>query len=153
MKHFSGKSNFREKPVFTEIWEPHHNSNHGFTIFLLTNLIVVIILCISIHIKYMITIKYWLNFNMLSWCYNKQHTKHIYNKCPKTKSRGKKFPLWILQPESLMASLTWSMPRPLHCRMITSSNFAAWHSASSPATPVRTWSKQNINCKQVSQNI
>lgn len=40
---FTGKSNFREKQVFTEILEPHRNSNHGFTIFLLTNPIVVII--------------------------------------------------------------------------------------------------------------
>lgn len=31
------------------------------------------------------------------------------------------------------------MPRPLHWRIITSNSFAAWHSASSPATPVRTW--------------
>lgn len=34
---------------------------------------------------------------------------------------------------------TWSIPRPLHWRIITSNSFAAWHSASSPATPVRTW--------------
>ena len=51
-----------EKNQSSLIWEPHHKSNHGFKIFLLTNLTVVIILFISIHIKYMVTIKYWLNF-------------------------------------------------------------------------------------------
>lgn len=30
------------------------------------------------------------------------------------------------------------MPRPLHCRMITSSSLTAWHSGSSPGSPVRT---------------
>ena len=39
------------------------------------------------------------------------------------------------------------MPRPLHCRMITSNSFAAWHSGSSPGSPVRTCVKRQAKGK------
>lgn len=40
--------------------------------------------------------------------------------------------------------LTWSMPLPLHCRIITSNSLAAWHSASSPASTVSTWKSATV---------
>lgn len=40
--------------------------------------------------------------------------------------------------------LTWSMPLPLHCRMMTSNSLAAWHSASSPASMVSTYNRSKV---------